>query len=149
MENLSNPISELWETTTLFGNAYTDYAKKFNIHYNELACFYSLYKEGSCTQKHICQEWLLPKQTVNTLCKALMDKGYIETVAHDGDQREKRLILTAEGRAAAAAMVVPLLAAENKAVEAFSAARTAALVNEFRALQQLFADILNLENQGE
>lgn len=138
-EKFSNPISDLCEITTLFGNVYSDYAKKFNIHYNELACFYCLYKEGECTQKYICQEWLLPKQTVHTLCKSLMEKGLLETVAHQGDQREKRLMLTAAGKAAAAPMVEPLLAAENQAIETFGGSRTAALVKELRALQQLFA----------
>lgn len=149
MNTFAHPIAELWEITSLFGRVYNGYAKQFNLNENELACFYSLCKAGACTQKHICEEWLLSKQTVSALCKALMNKGYVEAVPHEGDQREKLLTLTDAGRAAAEPMIAPLLAAENAAIEAFGSERAAALVHEFRALQQLLAQSVQNEYQED
>lgn len=44
---------------------------KLSYSYNHFAVLYSLSnaKNGQCTQKQICDEWYLPKQTVFNICK--------------------------------------------------------------------------------
>lgn len=133
-----NPILELWATTTQFGNVYDDYVKRFNFNYNELACFYSLYVFGQCTQKQICNEWVLPKQTINTLCKSFMEQGLIQIVPHTGDKREKLLSLTDKGKEIAKPMIEPLLTIEQQTITNFGNQRITTLVDEFRALQTTF-----------
>ena len=137
--NSNNPILSLWATTTLFGNVYDDYIKRFHFNYNELACFYSLYVFGQCTQKQICNEWVLPKQTINTLCKSFIAQGLIEIVPHTGDKREKVLSLTDKGKQIAKPMIEPLLEIEKQAVKNFGDERMQKLVNEFQEFQLTFS----------
>ena len=133
-----NPILELWATTTAFGNVYDDYVKRFDFNYNELACFYSLYVFGECTQKQICNEWALPKQTVNTLCKSFITQGLIKIVPHTGDKREKLMTLTDKGQEIAKPMIEPLLEIEKQAIVNFGNERSLNLVKEFQAFQENF-----------
>lgn len=133
-----NPILELWAITTQFGNVYDDYVKRFNFNYNELSCFYSLYVFGQCTQKQICNEWALPKQTINTLCKSFMEQGLIQIVPHTGDKREKLLTLTENGKEIAKPMIEPLLDIEQQAIANFGNERALKLVKEFKAFQENF-----------
>ena len=76
---------------------------KLGLGYNHFAVLYSLAaaERGQCTQKQICDEWLLPKQTVFNVCKEYKEKGWIEFSESTVDKREKMMRLTADGKAKA------------------------------------------------
>lgn len=76
---------------------------KLGLGYNHYAVLYSLAaaENGQCTQKQICDEWCLPKQTVFNVCKEYKEKGWIEFSESAVDKREKILRLTADGKAKA------------------------------------------------
>lgn len=76
---------------------------KLGLGYNHFAVLYSLAaaESGQCTQKQICEEWLLPKQTVFNVCKEYKEKGWIEFSESAVDKREKMMRLTADGKAKA------------------------------------------------
>lgn len=51
------------------------------------------------SQKQICQEWGLPKTTLNTTLKQAEAKGYLTLVPIAGKRRERQICLTAAGQA--------------------------------------------------
>ncbi|WP_265778704.1 MarR family transcriptional regulator [Avibacterium sp. 21-599] len=50
---------------------------KLGLGYNHFAVLHSLAvaENEQCTQKQICEEWLLPKQTLFNVCKEYKEKG--------------------------------------------------------------------------
>lgn len=96
--------------------AYTAWAKANGVNYHELLLLYFAANHPKCTQKQICDLYLLPKQTINNVVIQLKKAGYLKIVPDAGSQREKRLELTAEGRQYAAGVLAPLLAAEKRAL---------------------------------
>lgn len=72
-------------------------AKKYNINYHEMLVLYHVYCNGRCTQKQICEDHLLPKQTVNNIVSELKTEGYIELQSAIGNKKEKVLVLTPSG----------------------------------------------------
>ena len=64
---------------------------KFALNYNHFAVLYCLAgaESGQCTQKQICDEWYMPKQTVFNICKEFREKGWIEFYPSSRDKRER------------------------------------------------------------
>ena len=77
--------------------------KKLGLNYNSYAVLYSLAssEDFKTTQKQICEDWMLPKQTVFNVCKEFREKGWIEFSESAVDKREKMMRLTADGKAKA------------------------------------------------
>lgn len=137
-ETHKTQLALLADVGTALDEAFNDYAKAQGIPLSELQVLYSLYTHESQTQKQIGADWLLPKQMVHTVCKLLNDKGFLAILPHEGDKREKRLMLTASGRVRAQTVVQPLLDLEHETEQLFGAARLQKLIDEFTALQQVF-----------
>ena len=73
-------------------------AKKFNINYHEMLLMYHLYRHGSCTQKLICEYYLLPKQTVNNIVMDMKERAFIGMGFAENNRKEKVLVLTDAGK---------------------------------------------------
>lgn len=73
---------------------------RLGLGYNHFAVLYSLAnaENGQCTQKQICEEWYLPKQTVFNICKEYREKGWIEFSPSTTDKRERMMGLTEAGK---------------------------------------------------
>ena len=115
--------------------------------YNAFAVLYSLARAdgGNCTQKDIGEAWLLPKQTVFSICKVLTEQGLLTQQPDNRDKRARQLCLTDTGRAQA----LPLLAAAEgfsaRLFDAFGSERTAHLLAELDALNTVAETIINAE----
>ncbi len=74
--------------------------KKLGLNYNSYAVLYSLAssEDFKRTQKQICEDWMLPKQTVFNVCKEFREKGWIELTDSPNDRRERVLCLTSQGK---------------------------------------------------
>lgn len=74
--------------------------QKFSLNYNHFAVLYYLAgaENGQCTQKQICDEWYMPKQTVFNICKEFREKGWIEFYPSSTDKRERIMQLTNAGK---------------------------------------------------
>ena len=87
------------------------------------AAFWTLYAlVTSCeplTQNRIAADWGIPKQTLNSAVAAMVKKGLLALCPGKGAHSGKIVTLTAEGRALAERTVVPVIAAEEKAIRAF------------------------------
>lgn len=86
----------LWRECNLM---YEDWSKEQGLSMNGYLILYSFY-DGTdvMTQKSISQKWMIPKQTVNTILKDYMQKGFIEAVSMTEDKRNKVLKLTRAGK---------------------------------------------------
>lgn len=77
---------------------YETWAKARQITYNELLVFLSLWEhQNGCTQKFICDQWLLSKQTVHSIFQNLIRQGLIELRPLASDRRTKAAFLTEYG----------------------------------------------------
>lgn len=75
---------------------YSNWAKQHGLSYSTMMILYAIKKSQPCTQKQIVEEWMIPKQTVNTVMKALYQQGYIE-YAEGRNQKEKLISFTMQG----------------------------------------------------
>ena len=78
--------------------AYDRLATRLGITGNLLWLLYILDDGAPHSQKQICEEWLFPKTTVNTLTKECQGAGYITLHTIPGKKRELHIQLTDAGR---------------------------------------------------
>ena len=78
--------------------AYDRLAKRLGITGTLLWLLYILDDGAPHSQKQICEEWLFPKTTVNTLTKECQGAGYITLHTIPGKKRELHIQLTDAGR---------------------------------------------------
>ncbi|MGX2950717.1 MarR family winged helix-turn-helix transcriptional regulator [Ursidibacter sp. B-7004-1] len=142
MTNLSNALDQIGDICTKMLASYGQFAKQYGINDNELAILYALWVYQTRTQKQIADEYMLAKQTINTLCKKYEADGLIESTPSQSDKREKILHLTSKGKVFAKPIIEALLKQENKIIDKFGADRMAFLLDEFTQLQQLMAQTL-------
>lgn len=102
------------ERTNRTRQVYSNWAKARGVNYNVMAVLYTAYHNDKCSQKYICEEWSVPKQTVNTTCRDLMAAGIIEQSQSTGDKRETCISLTEKGKAFAYPLVNELLEIEGR-----------------------------------
>ncbi|MDE7439450.1 MAG: MarR family transcriptional regulator [Clostridia bacterium] len=96
---------------------YIEWAKKHGLSYNVLAVLYTAYNNDGCTQKSICQEWGLLKQTVNNTCMSLKKSGIITQTKGAKDKRETNIHLTEKGLAFAEPIISGLLEIETRVID--------------------------------
>lgn len=93
----NNFMNILCERDNRIHALYAIWAKSKGINYNILTVLCSIYKSKGCTQRQICDEWCLPKQTVNTTCKELLNLEFLTSEKNTTDKRETTLLLTDKG----------------------------------------------------
>lgn len=118
--------------------------KHLGVNYNQFAVLYTLATQPFCTQKQICDEWLLPKQTVFNICKEYKDHGWITFSVSEQDKRERIMQLTETGKAQAQPIMEATLAMQNQVFNDFGKAKTEqlfSLLTEFNRLYRQHAGI--------
>jgi DNA-binding MarR family transcriptional regulator len=70
----------------------------------------------NCTQKLICEQTLLPKQTVNTIIRSFWEQGYVEMREIDSDRRNKAIRLSETGQKFADKVMKKISEAEEAAM---------------------------------
>ncbi len=91
-----NRYYQLWCDATQF---YEKWSKQRGITYNTVLVLCTLLSnQEHCTQKMICEQWGLPKQTVNTILKDFEKKAYVSFAYLPSDKRNKLISLTDDGR---------------------------------------------------
>ena len=145
MDILSRKISGVDEVIELF-------IEKLGLGYNHFAVIYSLAnaENGQCTQKHIAEEWLIPKQTIFNICKDFKDKGLIEFFESPTDKREKIMQLTESGKAYAEPIWQQSQAISEQVFNAFGKKKTEqlfALLEEFAQVGKQQITLINTQKQ--
>ena len=117
---MDQQTKELWDQITRaiikYRGIYAAWSKQHEISYNEMLVFYTIRDDGFCTQKQICDSYLLPRQTMNHVFAKLYADGIIEVSARHSVGREKAFVLTEHGRAYAEPLIESLNRMEEKAV---------------------------------
>ena len=129
---------ELWDhinrAIIKFRGVYAAWSKKHEISYNEMLVFYTIRDNNFCTQKQICDSYLLPRQTMNHVFAKLCTDGIIEVSSEHSVGREKAFVLTEKGRIYVAPLIESLNRVEEKAIESMGEERIRVmteLVQEF------------------
>ena len=91
---------------------------------------YTIRDNGFCTQKQICENYLLPKQTVNHVITSMLTDGLLCDSPENSSGREKAYVFTAKGEEYAA----PLLASLGKVEEQAAAAMGVRKIRQMTAL---------------
>lgn len=115
MEENYKLIQKLTLAENKIDGVYYLFAKKIGINENTLALLYALDDDMPHSQKEICENWLIPRTTVNTIVKKLCDDGVILMTA-ETHSKEKNLTLTEKGRAYAKELLGDIYRAENEAM---------------------------------
>lgn len=79
--------------------------------------------EKEHSQKQICEEWLMPRTTLNTVVKECINDGYI-ILSSQQHSKEKTISLTPKGKEFTEKVLKPVYEIENdvmkKVIEEFS-----------------------------
>ena len=125
---------------------YLQLAKRSGVNYNRMLVFYTICDYGFCTQKQMCEQYLLPRQTMNNIVSALCRAGLLTEDLTQRQGREKAYVLTAAGAAYSARHLASLNAVEERAAQVFGQERIRAmadLVMEYdRALEDALEELV-------
>ena len=125
---------------------YSQWAKRMGVSYNRMLVFYTIRDYGYCTQKQMCDQYLLPRQTMNNIVTALCREGLLTEDSTRRQGREKAYILTEAGAEYSARHLASLNAVEERAAQTFGAERIrtmADLVLEYdRALEDALEELI-------
>lgn len=100
-----------------FRGVYSTWSKKHGISYNEMLVLYTIRDNGFCTQKQICDSYLLPRQTMNNVIRNMREQGLLAISSENCVGREKAFVLTDEGKAYATPLLASLSQIEKQAIE--------------------------------
>ncbi|MGO0861876.1 MarR family winged helix-turn-helix transcriptional regulator [Clostridioides difficile] len=117
-DDIKKHIKEYYAYWLGLNNLYDEWAKSYNMSVHSLFALYAIWEnQENCTQKIICDEWLMPKQTINSVLKNFKDKGYIELLVNENDRRNKIIHLTSIGKIYAQDVLQDLLKLEESVMQ--------------------------------
>lgn len=131
-------ITRLARCISRMDGKYYDYAKRSMAAENEVYVLYTLSDGGEHSQKNICDDWHIPKTTVNTVANKMRADGYIEFTKTDG--REKLMRLTPKGAEYAERALTVIHSAENYAIKRTLERYSAAFVDAMEAFTAFFME---------
>lgn len=124
-----------WQKVMMF---YSDYARSVGINYTTLQVLKYIVEIDNCTQKTICEQSFLPKQTVNSIITSLYKDGYVELRELAEDRRAKSIHLTKSGKQYSDTISERLYKAEYQAMEKMTAEERRNLLGSFHKYAELF-----------
>ncbi len=137
-------LNDINQAIIKFKGIYSRWSSEHDISYHEMLVLYEIRENGFCTQKQICENYLLPKQTINNVITAMRKDGILIHDEHHSIGREKAFILSDKGEQYAAPLFDSLNAAEEGALELFGKDKLQTLINfmlEYdHALNQAFEE---------
>ena len=136
--------------TALYGvdAVYEEFSRKLGYKGNMMKLLYALNDGVPHSQKEICEEWSIPKTTLNTLVKECEAKGYLVFHSIPGKRREKHIFLTDSGKEYAERVLEKIYRAEATAIEQIEdiEALNLQLEHFLTSLKSEFQKILSLED---
>lgn len=115
MDNHRNEIRRLMISVNQIEGLYYSAAKKLGIKENALTFLYALDDGKSHSQKQICDEWFIPRSTINTIVKECVNAGYI-TLVNENHSKEKKVAITERGKLHAQEVLQTIYRAEQNAM---------------------------------
>ena len=99
-----------------FRGIYSAWSYEHGISYNEMLVLYTIREHGYCTQKQICDSYLLPRQTMNHVFTVLRNQGILQYNKEYSVGKEKAYILSEQGKEYAAPFLESLDMVESRAI---------------------------------
>ena len=128
-----------------FRGIYSQWSSAHDISYNEMLVLYTIREKSFCTQKQICDSYLLPRQTMNNVITGMRENGLLELSPENSIGREKAFVLTEKGEAYAQPLLDAMNLFEEQAVALLGdeklAALTALMLEYDQALGQAMQDV--------
>jgi len=100
-----------------FRGIYSAWSHEHGISYNEMLVLYTIREQGYCTQKQICDNYLLPRQTINHVFMGLREQGILQYSKEHSVGKEKAYILSGHGKEYAMPFLESLDVVETRAIE--------------------------------
>lgn len=129
---------KFWEVWGRSDALYNRWAAAHGVNNYRLFVLYVLDNHPGATQKAIADHAGLPKQTVNTVVRALRDEGYVTLSPASGDRREKNPSLTPAGQTYARALLEPLYALEDAVFARMGDARVQEMMDAIALFNMIF-----------
>lgn len=89
----------------------------------------------------MCTEWIVPKQTMSTLCKQLVEEGLIVLTQSADDKREKNMTFTDTGKAYALPILQKLKQLEQAILLEFGEAEMKHMVTSMKRFTEIFVQV--------
>lgn len=121
-------LADINRAVIQFRGLYAAWSKEHGISYHELLVLYTIRDQGFCTQKQICDSYLLPRQTMNHVILDLRKRGLLELSPKHCIGREKAFVLSKQGKRYAQPLLEALDRMEMQALEAFGTQNMQAMV---------------------
>lgn len=116
-----------------FDEAYHKIATYYNLSDSSFWILYALYqKKEGCTQKELCTDWYINKQTINSSIRYLQNKGYITLNYEENNKKYKRVSITEKGLEIAKQTVGKAMKIEEKAFKNIDEKEMDIAINFFR-----------------
>ena len=127
--NTSEQLKRYYAAWRATNAIYEDWAKKYGLSYYELLVLLSL-REGKepCTQKQICEQWTLPKQTVHSILRNFLEREWVTFHVLENDKRNKGVSFTRSGSAFAGEVIDKLQSLECRVWERLGNEKSNALL---------------------
>lgn len=116
MSPCRDKIRSIMIATNKIDGVYYLLSRHLGLKANTLALLYALDDGKSHSQKQICQEWLMPKTTLNTVVRECVENGYVTLVSEE-HTREKVVRLTPKGKTYANRVLGSVYQAEENAMQ--------------------------------
>lgn len=129
---------KFWEVWGRSDALYNRWAAAHGVNNYRLFVLYVLDNHPGATQKAISDHAGLPKQTVNTVIRALRTEGYVTLSLASGDRREKNAALTTAGQAYARELLEPLYALEDAVFARMGDARVQEMMDAIALFNMIF-----------
>ena len=97
--NTLSLLNDINRAIIKFRGIYSQWSSTHGISYNEMLVLYTIREKGFCTQKQICDNYLLPRQTMNNVITGMRENGILELSPENSAGRKKAFVLTAKGEA--------------------------------------------------
>ena len=121
-------------------SVYSKWAKNNNVSYNRMLVLYTIREYGFCTQKQVCDSYLLPRQTVNHVITEMKKEGILVLDLEKSAGKEKVLVLTPEGEAYSEKLLYSLSRMEERAAKCLGESKIRRMTELFmeydRALEE-------------
>lgn len=126
-----------------FRGLYAAWSKEHGISYHELLVLYTIRDQGFCTQKQICDNYLIPRQTINHVILDLQKRGLLERSPKYSVGREKAFVLSEQGVQYATPLLEALNRMETQAIEKFGCGNIRSMVQAVLAYDQALQESMN------
>ena len=116
MKDYREEIRRIMVSVNVIDGIYAMGAKKIGIKDNSLSLLYALDDGKPHSHQELCEHWLIPKTTLNTIVKECVNAGYIvlDGIKHT---KEKEIRLTDKGQEYAKTILNQVYEFERRAME--------------------------------